>query len=138
MADLKTKVNDASVEDFLNGIENAKRRDDAFAVLKIMKSVTRKKPKMWGPSIVGFDQYHYKYESGREGDMPMTAFSPRSQALTLYISPGFARHAALMKKLGKHTTSKSCLYIKKLEDVDMDALKELVAECYRYMKETYK
>lgn len=137
MADLKTKVNDASVEDFLNGIENATRRDDAFAVLAMMKSVTRKKPKMWGPSIVGFDQYHYKYESGREGEMPMTGFSPRSQALTLYISLGFDRYAALMKKLGKHTTGKSCLYIKKLEDVDMKVLRELVTECYRYMKGKY-
>jgi hypothetical protein len=96
MAEMKTKVNDASVEDFLNRIGNAKRREDAFAILKMMKSVTRKQPRMWGPTIVGFDQYHYKYESGREGDMCMIGFSPRRQAMTLYVLPEFLHDATVM------------------------------------------
>ena len=137
-AHMKTKVNEASVEHFLNRVSNAKRRDDAFAVLKMMKAVTRKTPRMWGPSIVGFDQYHYKYDSGREGEMCMIGFSPRSQATTLYVMPQFARYAALRKKLGKYTTGQSCLYIKKLEDVDLDVLKQIMTESYRYMKRTYK
>jgi hypothetical protein len=134
MAELKTKETKASVEKFLKSVENPKRREDAQAVLKLMKSVTRKEPKMWGPSIVGFGTYHYKYESGREGDMPMVGFSPRSASLVLYIMPGFARYEALMKKLGKHKTGTSCLYINQLEDVDAKVLKELVTECYKYMK----
>lgn len=137
MAEMKTKASNASVKNFLNGIANARRREDAFVILEMMKSVTRKKPTMWGPSIVGFDRYHYKYESGREGDMCMIGFSPRSQALTLYIMPGFARQSELMKMLGTHTTGVSCLYIKKLDDVDTNVLKELVAGAYRYMKEKY-
>jgi hypothetical protein len=95
-----------------------------------MKSVTGKPPRMWGPSIVGFDQYHYKYESGREGDMCMIGFSPRSQALTMYLMPPLTRYDSLMKKLGKFKTSQGCLYIKKLEDVDLRVLKETVAEAY--------
>jgi hypothetical protein len=137
MAEMKTKANDASVSDFLNGIANDVRRRDALAVLGMMKSVTRKQPRMWGPSIVGFDRYHYKYASGHEGDMCMIGFSPRAQALVLYIMPGFERYAPLMKKLGKHSTGKGCLYIRKLEDVDTGVLRELVTNAYRYMKENY-
>jgi uncharacterized protein DUF1801 len=138
MADLKTKVNNAGVEDFLNSVGNAKRREDAFAILKMMKSVTRQPARMWGPSIVGFDKYHYKYASGREGEICMIGFSPRSQALTLYVMPGFETRDFLLKKLGKYTTSKGCLYIRKLEDVDMKTLKQLVTDAYQYMKKTYK
>lgn len=130
MADLKTKVNKNSVEKFLNQVGNARRREDALAVLKLMKSVTGKAPRMWGSSIVGFDQYHYKYESGREGDICMIGFSPRSQALTLYLMPPLTRYDSLMKKLGKFKTGQGCLYIKKLEDVDLRVLKETVAEAY--------
>ena len=137
MAEMKTKVNDASVEDFLNRIGNAKRREDAFAILKMMKSVTRKQPRMWGPTIVGFDQYHYKYESGREGDMCMIGFSPRRQAMTLYVLPEFLHDATVMKGLGTYTTGVSCLYIKKLEDVDRKALRQLITESYKYMKAKY-
>ena len=92
---------------------------------------------MWGPSIVGFGSYHYKYESGREGDMCITGFSPRKQNLTIYILPGFKRYSELMKKLGKYKTGKSCLYINKLEDVDMKVLKELISEDVKYMKKKY-
>ena len=100
-----------------------------------MKSVTRRKPKIWGSSIVGFGSYHYKYESSREGDMLMTGFSPRSKNLVVYVMPGFERYSSLMKKLGKHKTGKSCLYFKKLEDVDTKVLKELVSKSYGHMKE---
>jgi hypothetical protein len=137
MTELKTKANDASVEAFLNAIDNDTRREDAFAVLKMMQSVTRLPPCMWGPSIVGFGRYHYKYASGHEGDMCLIGFSPRAQALTIYIMPGFQRVAPLMKKLGRHKTGKGCLYIRSLRDVDTAVLKTLVTDAYRYMKMTH-
>jgi len=137
MAEMKTKVNDASVEEFLNRVGNAKRREDAFAILKMMKAVTRKPPRMWGPSIVGFDQYHYKYASGHEGAICMIGFSPRAQALTLYAMPSAKDREKLLAKLGKHTTGKGCLYIRKLEDVDLKALRALAEAAYRHMKETH-
>jgi hypothetical protein len=137
MAAAKTTRNDASVRDFLGGIKNPKKRSDALAIVKLLKGITKKQPRMWGTSIVGFDQYHYKYDSGREGDMCMVGFSPRSDSLTLYINPGFERYAALMKRLGKHRTGQSCLHIRKLEDVDVKVLKELVTESYRAMKKKY-
>ncbi len=132
---MTTTVNDASVEDFLNGIENETRRDDAFAILKMMQAVTRKKPRMWGSSIVGFDQYHYKYDSGREGDMCMIGFSPRSAATTLYVLPEVLGAAG---NIGKYKTGSGCLHIKKLADVDQAALKDLLAESYRRMTAQYK
>ena len=99
-----------------------------------MKKITKEEPKMWGPSIIGFGSYHYKYASGREGDFFLTGFSPRKQSLTLYIISGFKRYDELMKKLGKHKTGSSCLYINKLEDIDMKVLKELITESVKYMK----
>jgi hypothetical protein len=134
---MKTKVNDASVEKFIDGVANATRREDARAVLALMKSITRKPPKMWGPSIVGFDQYHYQYDSGREGDMCMIGFSPRAQALTLYLMRGFPEYDGLVKKLGKCSTSMACLYINTLADVDLTVLRELVAASYRHAKATH-
>lgn len=128
MAELKTQKNKASVTAFLNSVEDEKRRKDSKAVLKMMKEITGEKPAMWGDSIVGFGNYHYKYESGREGDWFKTGFAPRKNALTLYIMTGFSRYAELMSKLGKYKTGKSCLYIKKLEDVDQDVLRELIEE----------
>ena len=128
MAELKTKKNKESVTQFLNGIEDEKRRKDAKAVLKMMKEITGEKPSMWGPSIVGFGHYHYKYASGRENDWFKVGFSPRKTALTLYLMTGFNRYQELMAKLGKYKTGKSCLYIKKLEDVDNDVLRELITE----------
>ena len=134
MAEAKTKPTNASVEDFLNRIPEVERREDCFAVAKMMEEITGEKPKMWGPSIVGFGSYHYKGASGREGDWMLTGFSPRKQNLTLYLMHGFDVHKDLLKKLGKHKTSMGCLYIKKLEDVDKKVLKELVAESVKRMK----
>ena len=124
--ELKTKLNDASVTDFLNSVEDEQKQADAFTLLKIMKQITKEKPKMWGASIVGFGSYHYKGASGREGDWLMTGFSPRKQNLTLYVMGGFNAHADLLKKLGKHKTGVGCLYINKLSDVDANVLKELI------------
>ena len=130
MAELKTRQNDADVEAFLDGIENEKRRQDCRAVVDLMAAVTGEPPAMWGDSIIGFGSYHYKYATGREGDWMATGVSPRKQSLTVYIMTGFQRHEALMGKLGRYTTGKSCLYIKKLEDIDIDVLRELVRESF--------
>jgi hypothetical protein len=116
--DVKTKVNDASVTDFLNSVTDEQKRKDSLEILKIMKQITKEEPKMWGASIVGFGSYHYKGASGREGDWMLTGFSPRKQNLTLYLMHGFDEQKDLLKKLGKHKTSMGCLYIKKLDDVD--------------------
>jgi hypothetical protein len=134
MAELKTKVNAAGVEGFLKRVANDQRREDAFAIVKMLRAVTRKTPKMWGPSIVGFDQYHYTYASGREGDICLLGFSPRSQAFVLYGLLGSPASAALLKKLGRYTTGKGCLYIKKLDDVDTAVLRQLVTKSYRHAK----
>ena len=130
MSELKTKVNNASVEKFLNAVADEQARKDCYEILKIMKQVTKEEPKMWGASIVGFGSYHYKGASGREGDWMLT----RKQNLTLYLMHGFNVHKDLLKKLGKYKTSMGCLYIKKLEDVDKKVLKALVAESVKRMK----
>lgn len=137
MSDVKTKVNDASVEDFLNAVAHPVKKADSFILLEIMTEVTGVAPKMWGDSIVGFDSYHYVYASGREGDWPMVGFSPRKQNISLYIMPGFVNFDDLLKKLGKHKTSKACLYINKLADVDLDILKELIQQSVDYMRNKY-
>lgn len=134
MAELKTKVNNASVEKFLKTVKDEQKRLDSFKILDMMKKITKEEPKMWGPSIVGFGKYHYKYESGLEGDWFLTGFSPRKQNLTLYIMSGFKRYNELMKKLGKHKTGSSCLYINKLENIDMKVLKELISESVKNMR----
>lgn len=128
MAELKTKATRASVSDFLKGIRDKQRRDDCAAVAAMMESATKEKPAMWGTSIVGFGRQHYKYESGREGEWFKTGFSPRKDSLTLYLTGGFQKHKDLMEKLGKYRTGKSCLYIKKLDDVDAKVLKQLIAK----------
>lgn len=137
-SELKTRVNEASVTDFINSITDEQKRKDCFEILKLMKQVTKEEPKMWGASIVGFGSYHYKGKSGREGDWMLTGFSPRKQNLTLYLMGGFDTHTALLKKLGKFTTSVGCLYIKKLDDVDKKILKELVQASVKRMKELTK
>ena len=134
MAELKTKPNKVSVEKFLKSIKDEKKREDSFKVLELMKKITKEEPVMWGPSIVGFGKYHYKYASGREGDWFLTGFSPRKQNLTIYIMSGFKHYNELMKKLGKHKTGSSCLYINTLENIDMKVLKELITESVKYMK----
>jgi len=137
MSDIKTKVNDASVLEFLHNVPDEKKRTDSLAILALMEEVTGLEAKMWGPSIVGFGSCHYKYESGREGDMPLIGFSPRKQNLTLYIGMGgFDNYDQLMASLGKHSTSKSCLYIKRLSDVNMPTLKELVRQSVDHMIKT--
>jgi hypothetical protein len=136
MAELKTQPNEQNVENFLNGVENEAKREDSFSILELMKEETGAEPIMWGDSIVGFGRYHYKYASGREGEWFLTGFSPRKQNLTLYIMSGFEEYDELLGKLGKHSTGKSCLYIKKLEDVDQDVLRELVSKSVAHMKES--
>jgi len=136
MAELKTKENDRSVEAFLAGIEDAQKQADCRALVAIMQDATGAAPRMWGESIVGFGHYHYKYASGREGDWFLTGFAPRKQNLTLYIMAGFDNYEALLGRLGKHTTGKSCLYVKRLADVDMPVLTELVVESVAHMKAT--
>jgi len=136
MAELKTQKNDGSVTDFLNQVDNEKKRADSFTILELMEAVTGEAPKMWGDSIVGFGDYHYKYASGREGDWFLVGFSPRKQNLTLYITSGFSEFDHLLQKLGKYTTGKGCLYIKKLEDVDQEVLKELISQSVEHMKAT--
>ena len=136
MAELKTKATDASVEAFLHGVENEKKREDAFAILALMEEVTGEPPKLWGSSIIGFGSYHYKYASGHEGDACLTGFSPRKQNLVLYILAGFDQYDALLAKLGKYKTGKSCLYINKLADVDQTVLRELVSQSVAHMRAT--
>ena len=134
MAELKTQRNDGSVENFLNAIDDEQKRKDCYTVMKLMQQMTKSKPTMWGTSIVGFGSYHYKGKSGREGDWFIMGFSPRKQNLTLYLITGFERDAALMKKLGKCKTGKSCLYINTLDDIDLSVLKTLMKNSYEYMK----
>ena len=134
MAELKTKKTTASVEKFLNSIADEQRRKDCFRVLEIMKAATKSEPAMWGPSIVGFGNYVYKYTRGRELEWFLTGFSPRKQNLTLYIMLGVEQYPALMKKLGKHSTGRSCLYIKDLEDVDLTTLKQLIKQSLADLK----
>ena len=135
MAEQKTKPTNESVEDFLNRIPEAERRKDCFALAKMMEEITGERPVMWGPSIVGFGTYRYKYASGREGDWPVTGFSPRKNDLTLYIMMGFEKHRELMEQLGKHKTAKSCLYIKRLSDIHQPTLKKLIKASIKQLNE---
>lgn len=136
MAENKTKATDNSVQAFLAGVEDERKREDSFALLQLMEDVTGEEARMWGDTIVGFGSYHYKYASGREGDAMLAGFSPRKQALTLYIMAGFDEYDSLLDKLGKYKTGKACLYVKKLDDVDTDVLKELVERSVTHMRET--
>ena len=137
-AELKTQQNDSSVQTFLNAVTDEKRRKDALAILELMQEVTGFEPKMWGSSIVGFGSYHYKYASGREGDSLLVGFSPRKQDLTIYINSGFEQHPELMQKLGKYKTGKVCLYVKKLEDIDLPTLRDLVKESVDHVTKTHR
>ncbi len=137
MAELKTKENNASVEDFIHSIKDKEKIKDGLQLLKIFIEVTGEKPKMWGSSIIGFGKYHYtSARSSQEGDWPLIGFSPRKQALTLYLMSGFKNYEKLLKKLGKYKTSSgSCLYINKLEDVDLEVLRMLLKQSYTDFKE---
>ena len=136
MAQLKTQKNDASVEEFRDSVANERKRQDSYAILELMQDVTGEEPAMWGTSIVGFGSYHYKYASGRENEWFLVGFSPRKQNLTLYIMSGFDDYESLLADLGKYKTGKSCLYINKLEDVDLPTLRELVKKSVTHMAET--
>lgn len=139
MGALKTIVNDASVNDFINTVSDEQKRNDSYKLLEIFSKITGEKPKMWGSSIIGFGQYHYKSErSNQEGDWPLTGFSPRKQNLTLYFMLGFDEYAGLLQKLGKHKISKGCLYINKLKDVDQSVLEDLVRKSFLAMKKEYR
>ena len=133
MAELKTKQNDQSVTDFLKAVPDERKRDDSFAILDMMKEITGQEPKMWGDSIIGFGNYHYKYATGREGDWFVTGFSPRKQNLTLYIMSGFDKYDELLTKLGKYKTGKACLYINKLADVEISVIKELIQKSVAHL-----
>ena len=138
MYELKTKINDSNVLDFLNTIENSKRKEDSFIILDLMTKLTGETAKMWGSSIIGFGLYHYKYKSGHQGEWMKIGFSPRKQNLTLYIMNGYDQYDDLLKRLGKYKLGKSCLYINKLEDVDMKVLEILITDSYDYVTKNFK
>ena len=132
-AELKTKQTEQSVAEFLGNVSDDKKRQASWKILELMQAATQAEPKMWGEGIIGFGQYHYKHASGREGDWFLTGFSPRKQNLTLYIMSGFDQYETLLGKLGKYKTGKACLYINKLEDIDLEVLKELIEKSVDHM-----
>jgi len=138
MADNKTRPTGASVSALINAIEEPQRRADVRKVAAMMKTATGSRPKMWGESIVGYGSYRYRYDSGREGEFMITGFSPRKQALTIYIMPGFSRYDALMARLGKYRTGKSCLYLRRLADVDEAVLQQLITQSVADMRAKYE
>ena len=135
--DNKTKPTETSVNYYLASLQPDRKRDDALAISTMMRRATGELPKMWGDSIIGFGDVHYKYDSGREGDWFLVGFAPRKANLVLYIMPGFKEYGSLMKKLGKHKTGKSCLYINKLADVDMKVLEQLVSKSAKFIKKKH-
>ena len=137
MYELKTKPTEVTVDNFLDAVPDPQRREDGRKVRAMMERISGEPAKMWGPSIVGFGRYHYRYDSGHEGDMARTGFSPRAKELVLYLTDGFPRHQALMDRLGKYRTGKSCLYIKRLSDVEESVLEALFAESLDYTREKY-
>ena len=134
MAENKTKATRASVEGYIDAIEDEARRTDCQALLKLMSDATKEKPTMWGTSIVGFGSYHYRYDSGREGDMCIVGFSSRKGDISLYLTAGFEGRDALLARLGKHKVAKACLYVRRMSDVDPKVLKQLVAAAFEDRK----
>ena len=137
MSDLKTRPTDASVEAFLDAVDDERRRSDARVVARMMAEITGSTGVMWGSSILGFGTYHYRYASGREGTFFETGFSPRKRALTLYVMAGFSEYEDLLGGLGRHTTGKSCLYVRRLADVDLGVLRDLLARSVDYVRAKY-
>ena len=137
MAKNKTTETVKSVDEFINAIADETKRKDCFQAIKLMKSETGFDAKMWGPAIVGFGSYHYKYDSGHEGDAPLVAFSPRAAALVFYLSANFAKREELLKSFGKHKTDKGCIYVKKLDDINMDILKKMVSASFKHVQSLY-
>lgn len=134
----RTVPTEQSAEQFINSVDNEVKRKDSRALLQMMTEITDRPPVMWGSSLIGFGTYHYKYASGREGDFFLTGFSPRKQALTIYIMPGFSEYEEILRNLGKYKTGKSCLYVKKLDDVDQDLLRDLITKSVAYMRDKYE
>lgn len=137
MAENKTKATKASVKSFLDSIENESKRNECKKIAKLFAEITGEKPVMWGDSIVGFGSYHYKYESGREGDSCIVGFSPRARNISLYIMPGYGFKPELRKKLGNIKEGKTCIYLNSLDDINLDALKKLTIESVKYMRKLY-
>jgi hypothetical protein len=137
MADLKTQPSDASVDQFIQAVPDEQRRQDAVALLALMQRITQQEPQLWGGTMVGFGRYHYTYASGRSGTWFITGFAPRKRETTVYIMPGFEPYAALLEQLGKHRLGKSCLYIKRLSDVDRQVLETLISQSVTDMAARY-
>ncbi|MBI5668131.1 MAG: DUF1801 domain-containing protein [Chloroflexi bacterium] len=138
MPENKTKATDKSVQAFLESVEDERKREDSFTLVKLMQEVTGEDARMWGDTMVGFGSYHYKYASGREGDSMLVGFSPRKANLTLYIMGGFDEDDPLLSQLGKYKTGKVCLYVKTLKDVDMNVLRQMVERSVKHMRETHR
>lgn len=137
MYEQKTKQTDNSVIEFIENVENPKKREDAYRLLDIFTKTTGYPAKMWGPSIIGFGTYHYKYASGHEGDAPLVGFSPRKAKISLYFATGDPGREALLQDLGKHTAAKACVYINKVADINVDVLGALIKQSIKFLKETY-
>lgn len=137
MAKTKTTYTGASVIDFIEQIANEQQRNDSYALMELMQRITGQKPKMWGPTIIGFGNYHYKYASGHEGDAPMLGFSPRKSAISLYVFTGLEEHKPLLEGLGKYKIGKACIYIKSLSDIDTKQMIKLAKASIRFLKEKY-
>ncbi|MEV5029935.1 DUF1801 domain-containing protein [Paenibacillus sp. LPE1-1-1.1] len=137
MYEQKTKETDHSVIEFIDNVENLKKREDAYKLLDIFTETTGYPAKMWGPSIIGFGSYHYKYESGHEGAAPRAGFSPRKAKISLYFATGDTERARLQQQLGKHTAGKACVYINKIDDIDVEVLKAMIKQSVKFLNETY-
>jgi hypothetical protein len=137
MYELKTKETDNSVIEFIEAVDSPKKREDAYQLLDIFTETTGYRAKMWGPSIIGFGSYHYKYASGHEGDAPLVGFSPRKAKISLYLATGDTQREQLLENFGKHTSGKACVYINKLADIDTDVLEALIKQSVSFLKETY-
>jgi hypothetical protein len=137
MYELKTKETDNSVIEFIENVESAKKREDTYKLLDIFTETTGYNAKMWGPRIIGFGSYHYKYESGHEGDAPLVGFSPRKAKISLYFATGDSNREELLSDFGKHTTGKGCVYINNVADIDVDILKDLINQSIKFLKKTY-
>ncbi|MFC4411713.1 DUF1801 domain-containing protein [Chungangia koreensis] len=137
MYKLKTKETDHSVIEFIERVDSPKKKADAYRLLDIFTEATGLEAKMWGPSIIGFGSYHYKYQSGHEGEAPLVGFSPRKAKISLYFTPGESEREELLKRFGKHTTGAACVYINKLADIDEEILKELILASVKFLQETY-
>jgi Domain of unknown function (DU1801) len=137
MYELKTKVNDYSVIEFIESVDSPKKREDAYKLLDIFTETTSLEAKMWGPSIIGFGSYHYKYKTGHEGDAPLVGFSPRKAKISLYFAPGDSNREELLSKFGKHTTGAACVYINKVADIDVEVLKDLIKQSVVFLQKMY-